>query len=88
MTLEFIAAAQDYKQRWEALKDFYRWRKYTEEKPEEFGSYQTWCKMYPSEIEIDAWMGDEFFYDSKRKKSRVEYWTNTTPPITGTTKWH
>jgi hypothetical protein len=73
MTLEFIAAAQDYKQRWEALKDFYRWRKYPEEKPENGGRYYMVC-------EDDDWDTCMFIGNKWDTSLNVQRWTNL-PPI-------
>jgi hypothetical protein len=42
MTLEFIAAAADYKERWLALKESLRWRDVKTEPPPKSGRYMVW----------------------------------------------
>jgi hypothetical protein len=85
MTLEFIAAAKDYKQRWEAIKDFYRWRKYPEEKPERIEK-EYLCTVYSQRSVLkyvvfpEGWL----YWDSENGSWETsidpDLWTNL-PPI-------
>jgi hypothetical protein len=66
-----------------ALKDFYRWRKYPEEKPEKDGVYFCFSKEYSSyrptermRYENGKWLEEE--YDDFRglKRPSPTMWTN------------
>jgi hypothetical protein len=63
------------------LKDFYRWRKYPEEKPVERGVYQIRCDLHKGYSLVGNWLGYWRVFDGKEWRMDIEvtHFTNLTP---------